>query len=71
MKPLLLAGAIALLFGGGAALAKDKARAVHAHHKAHKVVRAARPGMPRDPYADYWKDPGRAAPPFRYFGDVR
>jgi len=66
---MLLAGALALSFAGGAA-AKD-AYGVHVHktHKA-KTLRAARqPVMPpRDPYAAYWNDPGRQAPPFSWSG---
>jgi len=64
MRIMLLAGAVALLFGGGAA-AKDHATGVHAY-RAYKIksVRAVRrPVMPpKDPYAEYWNDPSRNGP---------
>jgi len=68
---LLFAGALALMFAGGA-IAKERAGA-QAHYKAHKVVRPIRlrAAPAKDPYTAYWNDPSRAAPPFSYFGDVR
>ena len=36
-------------------------------HRAHKA-QAVKPAPPKDPYAKYWNDPGRAAPPFSYRG---
>jgi hypothetical protein len=64
MKIMLLAGAIALLFVGGAA-AKDNAAGVHADraHKTQSARAVRRPVMPpKDPYAEYWKDPSRNGP---------
>lgn len=71
---LLFAGALALLLAGPA-IAKDHAAGAHAH-KVHKTetARAARRATapPKDPYAGYWNDPSRAAPPFSWGGhDVR
>jgi len=69
MKIMLLAGAIALSFAGGAA-AKDSATGVHTHktYRTKSVRAVRRPVMPpKDPYAEYWNDPGRQAPPFSYF----
>jgi hypothetical protein len=69
MKIMLLAGAIALLLGGGA-VAKDNITGVHAHkvYKTKSARALRRPVMPpKDPYADYWNDPSRQAPPFSYF----
>jgi len=66
---MLLAGAIALAFAGGAA-AKDRATGgVHAHktHAAKTVRGARRPAPQKDPYAKYWDDPTRRGP-FSYFG---
>ena len=47
--------------------------AAHAHKtdqtKTARVVRRpVYPVPPQDPYAKYWDDPGRAAPPFSYRG---
>ena len=60
---MLLAGAIALSFAGGAA-AKD-GNGVHVHKpQKTKTVRTARQPVapPRDPYAAYWNDPSRNGP---------
>ncbi len=67
---ILLAAAIALSFASGAE-AKNKASGAHAqkNYKTKSVRAVRRPVMPapsRDPYAKYWDDPGRAAPPFSY-----
>ena len=59
--PTLICCALALLIAGSAD-AKEKT----AKTKRVKHVQQAAP--PKDPYAAYWKDPGRAAPPFSYFG---
>jgi hypothetical protein len=66
---LLCAGACTLLLAGGAD-AKEKLAAHKVHHAPHKHAHP-QPAQPRDPYAAYWKDPGRAAPPFSYRGDYR
>ncbi|TMJ06236.1 MAG: hypothetical protein E6G97_00805 [Alphaproteobacteria bacterium] len=61
---MLLAGALALSFAGGAAAKDAHGVSVHKTHKA-KTLRAARqPAMPppRDPYAAYWNDPSRNGP---------
>jgi hypothetical protein len=62
----LCVGACALLLGGGA-LAHETGR-TH-KHRTHKT-QAAKPVQPKDPYAKYWNDPGRAAPPFSYRGGI-
>jgi hypothetical protein len=62
---LLCASACVLLLAGGAG-AKDH----KAHRTTHKHARP-QPVQRQDPYAAYWKDPGRAAPPFSYRGDYR
>jgi hypothetical protein len=66
---LFCAGACALLLAGGAdaKVAKDKVAVHKVHRAAHKYARPE-PLPPKDPYAAYWKDPGRAAPPFSYRG---
>ena len=68
---MLLAGAFALLLSGSAAAKNSAAPGAHSH-KAHKTktVRAARQPIvpPKDPYAEYWKDPSRQAPPFSWGG---
>jgi hypothetical protein len=62
---LFCAGACVLLLAGGAN-AKDHT----VYRTPHKHARP-QPVQPKDPYAAYWKDPGRAAPPFSYRGDAR
>jgi hypothetical protein len=71
MKILTLccAGACVLLLAAGAD-AKEKVVAHKVHRAPHKHARP-QPVQPKDPYAAYWKDPGRAAPPFSYRGDAR
>jgi len=69
---MLLAGAIALAFAGGAAAKDRPSHGVHAHkaHKAKTARAARRPAQPapqKDPYAKYWDDPTRQGP-FSYFG---
>ena len=67
---LICAGAIVLLATSAPA---QSGPGLHSHGKAvrhAKKVRVAPP--PKDPYASYWNDPGRQAPPFSYSrGDVR
>ena len=60
---MLLAGAIALAFAGGAAAKDANGMHVHKTHKT-KTVRTARQPVtpPRDPYAGYWNDPSRNGP---------
>ena len=66
MKTLTLlgAGACALLLANGA-LAHETGKPHK--HRVHKA-QAVKPAQPKDPYAKYWNDPGRAAPPFSYRG---
>ena len=66
---LFCAGACVLLLAGGADAKKAKEKVVaHKLHRApHKHARP-QPVRPKDPYAAYWNDPGRAAPPFSYRG---
>ena len=64
---LLCAGACVLLLGGGATAHETGKPHKHRTQKSH----AAQPVQPKDPYARYWNDPGRAAPPFSYRGDSR
>ena len=68
---MLLAGAIALSFAGGAAAKDENGLHVPKTHKT-KTVRATRqPVTPKDPYAGYWNDPSRNGP-FSWGGhDVR
>jgi len=61
---LFCAGACLLLAGGAAAHETGKPHK-HRTHKTHVV----KPVQPKDPYANYWNDPGRAAPPFSYRGN--
>lgn len=58
--PTLICCALALLLAGNAE-AKDKTT------KTKRAKHARQAAPPQDPYANYWKDPGRAAPPFSYF----
>ena len=64
---LLCATACALLLAGGA-----NAHETGKPHK-HRTQKAqtAKPAQPKDPYAKYWNDPGRAFPPASYTRDVR
>ena len=61
---LLCAGACLLLLAGGANAHQTGKPHKHRTHKAQ----VAKPVQSKDPYAKYWDDPGRAAPPFSYFG---
>jgi hypothetical protein len=65
VSTLTCAAACVLLLAGGAA--------AHESGKPHKhrgkKVQAVQPAPPKDPYAKYWNDPGRAAPPFSYRGN--
>ena len=63
---LLCASATLVLLAGNA-LAHDTGKP-HKHHRAQKT-QAMKPPKPKDPYASYWNDPGRAAPPFSYRGN--
>lgn len=57
--------ACAMLIAGSAAAHQSDKPHKHRTHKAH----VAKPVPPKDPYAAYWNDPGRAAPPFSYRGN--
>ena len=63
---LLCAGACVLLLAGAAAAHETGKPHKHRTHKAQTV----KPAQPKDPYAAYWNDPGRAAPPFSYRGGI-
>lgn len=67
--PMLLAGAFALLLAGGAAAKDNPGLYAHPHGKAstRHVKKVRVPAPPKDPYAAYWKDPSRQAPPFSYY----
>jgi hypothetical protein len=62
----LCAGASVLLLAGSA-IARETGKP---HAKTHRAPKAhvVEPAPPKDPYANYWNDPGRAAPPFSYHG---
>jgi hypothetical protein len=62
---LFCAGACLLLLGSAAAAHETGKPHKHRTHKTHVV----KPVQPKDPYANYWNDPGRAAPPFSYRGN--
>ena len=64
---LLCATACALLLAGGAAAHETGKAHKHRAQKA-QTVKPVQPAKPKDPYAAYWNDPGRAAPPFSYWG---
>lgn len=66
MKILALSVAAFALLAGSAS-AHDAARKPH-HKRIHHAQ--PQPAPHRDPYAAYWNDPGRQAPPFSYSGDV-
>jgi len=61
---LLCAGSL-VLFAASAAAHETRKPHKHRTHKAQTV----KPVQPKDPYAAYWNDPGRAAPPFSYRGN--
>jgi hypothetical protein len=65
MKTLTLfcASACLLLLAGGASAHETGKPHKHRAAKAQTV----KPVKPKDPYAAYWNDPGRAAPPFSYY----
>jgi hypothetical protein len=65
--PALFCAAAALLLLAGGAGAKDSLKSSTKTQRSHKA-QAIKPAPPKDPYAKYWNDPGRAAPPFSYFG---
>ena len=70
MKILLCAGVVALLLPAGGAVAKSGTQAhakTHMVHKRAHAVRPVKPNPPKDPWAEYWKDPSRAGP-FSYHG---
>lgn len=64
ISTLLCATACMLLLAGGA-FAHETGKPHK--HRAQKA-QTAKPVKPKDPYAAYWNDPGRAAPPFSYYG---
>ena len=69
---LLCAGACVLLLGASADAQSGSATGAKTHKNASarpaKKVRTTAPPKAKDPYAAYWNDPGRQAPPFSYFG---
>ncbi|MEJ0078116.1 MAG: hypothetical protein WDO17_22275 [Alphaproteobacteria bacterium] len=65
--PTLLCAAACVLMLAGNASAKETGKATKTH-RANKA-QMAKPVQPKDPYANYWNDPGRAAPPFSYRGN--
>lgn len=72
LASLLCAAALFALPAGTALAKPDKQKAkahVHLTHKRIHAVRAIKPAAPKDPWAAYWNDPGRAFPPFSYRGN--
>ena len=69
MKIRILTGvtACALLLAGGAFAHETGQPHKHRAPKA-QAAKPAKQSQPKDPYAKYWNDPGRAAPPFSYYG---
>ena len=67
VSTLTCAAACVLLLAGGAAAHESGKPHKHPAYKTHsaKLKRV----QPKDPYAGYWNDPGRAAPPFSYRGN--
>ena len=64
---LLCTTACALLLAGGAAA--HETGKPHKHRSPEGADREAGPTREAEgPYAAYWNDPGRAAPPFSYYG---
>ena len=63
-QTLLCASAALLLFAGSAAAHDTGKPHKHRAQKAQTV----KPANRKDPYAAYWNDPSRAAPPFSYYG---
>ena len=61
---LICAGASLLLIAGSASAHETGKPHKHRTHKTQTM----KPAQPKDPYARYWNDPGRAAPPFSYRG---
>jgi hypothetical protein len=64
---LLCVAASALLLAGGASAHETGKPHKHRAQKA-QTMKPMKPAKPKDPYAAYWNDPGRAAPPFSYWG---
>ena len=62
----LLSATAALLLFAGSTAAHDAGKPHK--HRTHKT-QTVKPAKPKDPYAGYWNDPGRAAPPFSYRGN--
>ena len=60
--PTLICCALALVLAGSADAKTTKTK------RAKPMQHGQQAAPPKDPYANYWKDPGRAAPPFSYFG---
>jgi hypothetical protein len=65
-KITTLVCAASLLLLAGPALAHETGKPHK--HRTHKA-QTMKPVQPKDPYAGYWNDPGRAAPPFSYRGN--
>jgi hypothetical protein len=64
-SPTLLCAAASVLLLAGGASAHETGKP-HKHRA--KKVQAVQPAPPKDPYAKYWNDPGRAFPPASYRG---
>jgi hypothetical protein len=67
MLTLLCVTACVLLLTGGASAHETGKPHKHRAQKT-QAVKPVKPAKPRDPYAAYWNDPSRAAPPFSYWG---
>ena len=65
--PLLCATACVFWLAGNASAHDTGKPHKHPDPKSQKTAKPVTPAKPKDPYAAYWNDPGRAAPPFSYY----
>ncbi len=69
---LLCAGACVLSLAASADAQSGTGLHTHKHASARHAKKVRAPAPPKDPYANYWNDPSRQAPPFSWGGhDVK